>query len=199
MTVALPRPKRKPAHKFTGEVAARYRSDFAEVAADMEMGYYVDQGGHQWDARPFLVNQCLRHLGFTESDVEASHRPMWWPGQEAMRRVVALKVMLRQAQSRAGAGAHPWLDPLLAASVEELLRRLYIDPLGVNIRELVELTTKLARLQNEQRARGELGAPGQHADAVAYQRVTETILQLPPEEQERARRALALVSARRSA
>ena len=176
----------------------RARSVFVEIAADMEMGYYQDAEDHQWDARPFVIAQVLRTMGYADSTVDERHYPAWWPGQDAMRRMVSLKVMLRQAQSRVGPGGHPWLEPLLAASVEEVLRRLYANPEDVGFRELVDLTTKLARLQNEQRRSGSMLAPGQLApgESVAYQRVTETILQLPPEEQERARKAMAAVTAR---
>ena len=166
------------------------RERFVAIAADMEMGYYLDPQGLQWDARPFVISQCLRSMGYADSTVDEHHNPIWWPGQDTMRRMVALKVMLRQAQARPGTGDHPWLAPLLAATVDEVLRRLYVEPKQVAMRELVDLTTKLARLQSEQRTRGELAAPGQGGEPVAYQRVTETILQLPPEEQERARAAL---------
>ena len=176
--------------------SARVR--FVEIAADMEMGYYVDSEGHQWDARAFLIGQIMRHMGYAENNLSRAIYPAWWPGQDAMRRMVALKVMLRGAQARAGSGGHPWLDPLLAAAVEEVLFRLYSDPAAVGLRELVELTTKLARLQDEQRRGGAFAAPAAALarEGVAIQRVTETILQLPPEEQERARRALDAVSAR---
>lgn len=176
------------------------RAQFVDIAADMEMGYYVDRDGHQWDARPFLIGQLLRHMGYGEDNIERAIYPAWWPGQDTMRRMVSLKVMLRQTQQRAGTGGHPWIDPLLAATVEALLDRLYRDPDAVGIRELVDLTTKLARLQNDQRRSGLLAAPGAiaHGEGVAIQRVTETILQLPPEEQDRARKALEAVTARMS-
>lgn len=190
--------KSPPAFGRTPEEQARARAVFCEIAADMEMGYYVDPDGHQWDARPFVITQTLRTMGFADSTVDERHYPVWWPGQETMRRMVALKVMLRQAQSRVGAGGHPWLDPLLATTVEELLTRLYAEPKSVGMRELVELVVKLARLQNDQRRTGTLSAPGAavHSEGVAIQRVTETIISLPPEEQERARRALDAVTAR---
>ncbi len=188
----------KPKTIFRQGRYAEARERFAEAAADMEMGYYSDADGHQWDARPFVSSEVMRHLGFSDQHAAAGHMPPWWPGNDAMRRIVSLRVMLRQAQARAGAGGHPWLEPLLAASVEELLHRLYVDPQNIGLRELVELTTKLARLQNDQRRSGALSAPGAAAlgDGVAYQKVTETIMALPPEEQERARRTMEIVSAR---
>lgn len=196
MTVAV-RPQK--AYKFDGEVASRHRSTFCDIAADMEMGYYTDPEGHQWDARPFVIKQVLLSMGYGLNRTEDKREyPIWWPGQDAMRRMVSLKVMLRQAQSRAGSGGHPWIEPLLAASVEEVLNRLYTNPTDVGFRELVDLTTKLARLQSEQRKSGFLSAPGQLApgETVAIQRVTETIMRLPPEEQERARKAIDVVNAR---
>lgn len=177
------------------KIAADHRSSFVEIAADMEMGYYVDPEGHQHDAQPFLIDLALRHMGYGVQD--RHQRPDWWPGTDALRRLVSLKVLLRQAQSQPGSG-HPWLDPLLAASVEELLGRLYRDPAAIGMRELVELTTKLARLQSEQRRSGVLAAPAALVaqQGVAIQRVTETIMALPPEEQDRQRRALSAITAR---
>ena len=175
------------------------REQFCGLAADMEMGYYTDAEGHQWDARPFVIREIMPRLGYSVDTVLKGQHPSWWPGTDAMRRMVSLKVMLRQAEGRAGTGAHPWLDPLLAASVNEVLHRLYATPEEVGMRELIELTTKLVRIQNEQRRTGGMLAPGQVAvsDGIQiHQTVTETILSLPKEEQQRARHALEVITGR---
>lgn len=159
-----------------------------EIATDMEMGYYVDPEGHQWDARPFVIAQMLRHMGY--ASLESKDRPVWWPGTETIRRMVSLKKMLREAQSKSGSSGLPWLDASIAATAEEVLDRLYGAPKEIGMRELVEMLTKLARLREQHRGSGTVPlTPGSVAplpgQSIAMQRITETIYELEPGERER--------------
>ncbi len=152
------------------------------VAADMEMGYYHDAGG-QWAPKSYVLDEIIRHLGY--SPKLHGFLPVWFPTREAFRRMVALRVTLREVQR------HPetedeesWVKAALSAGVEELLTRLYIRPTAIKDRELIELVTKLARI----RAASErpVGAPvALGKSPVAFQRITETYLALPDEERER--------------
>lgn len=169
---------------------AQCRAWAVEIAADMEQGYYVDLEGHQWERRPFVIAQILRQMGYTESvSVKPAARPQWWPGTTALRRMVALKVMLHEVQAKSGSSGMPWLDPMLAMVTERILDVLYSGA-DVNFRELVDLTTKLARLREQHRSSALTGAPATQSlpggGSVALQRVTETIM-LSDDAEERAR------------
>ncbi len=97
--------QRKPGPKRRRGIARR-RAEAVEIAADMETGRYVDPGGYEWPARPFVVAQILRHMGYRGYTAEQHHLPVWWPGPRGdgsyrsrtrtMRRLVLLKIALRR-------------------------------------------------------------------------------------------------------
>lgn len=166
----------------------------AEIGADMEMGYFTGEDGEQQPPHPFSGKAICLAMGYSEAR-STDHFPRWWPGTDKMRRMVSLIVLVRRAQMDASPGSVPWLDAALAASVEELLRRLYVSPEAINSRELVDLATKLARMNAERQSGGQKNGttgsigtlpPGSRV----FQRITETIAELPPDEQVRQRRAL---------
>ena len=77
----------------------------------------------------------------------------------------------------AASGGVPWIDAASAAAAEELLRRLIVTPTEIGSRELVDLTTKLARMAEERRQRGFAAPPGSKGvvRSRTFERITETM------------------------
>jgi hypothetical protein len=176
-------------HAADGKTDPQLRAAVVEMAADMEMGYYIASDGTQWPPKPFIIGELLERAGYSRSNADRSGvRPAWWPGSDALRRLVSFKVLIRQAQRTPSTDTEaPWIDAALASASEELLRRLIVDPAGMASRELVDLTTKLVRMREERRKDVPAVPKGTPAGSRVFQRITETILELPEEEQGRAR------------
>lgn len=184
--LSLKRKRRRKGHQASGKSDAALRAEAVEWAADMEMGYYVDQSGKQWEPRAFVIAEVLRRCGYQGVHItEGGQRPVWWPGTSEMRRMVAMKVLLRQVQRTAVETDVPWLDAALATSAEELLRRLYIEPTKVASRELVDLITKLSRMKLDRRKQDD-DTRKLPKGSVVFEEIRRTILELPESEQSRA-------------
>lgn len=179
-----PRRGRSKSHAASGKTDAELRMKAVEMAADMEMGYYQTESGEQWEPRAFVIRELLRRTGYEGGHVGSGWRPVWWPGTDELRRMVSLKMLLRQAQRTPREGDLPWMDAALAASAEEILRRLYTDPTHMGLRELVDLTTKLARMKAERPAPKDTIASSK--GSVVFEEIRRTILELPEGEQQRA-------------
>jgi hypothetical protein len=179
-----PRRGRRKDHAANGKSDAELRMRVVEMAADMEMGYYQTEDGRQQEPHAFIIKELLRRTGYEGGHIDQGWRPSWWPGTDELRRMVSLKMLLRQAQRTPREGDLPWMDAALAASAEEILRRLYIDPAGMGLRELVDLTTKLARMKAERPAPSDDGKPKR--GTMVFEEIRRTILELPESERGRA-------------
>jgi hypothetical protein len=123
------------------------REEAADIAADMEMGYYVPASGEQWPVRPFVVAEVLRRMGYGKWTIANNVHPRWWPGREVFRRVVAWKVAVRRMQSQVDfANKNAWAGPIVGLAVEEMGRRLAANPEKVSDRDITDLITKMTRL-----------------------------------------------------
>lgn len=177
--------QRKKDHAASGKSDAELRMNAVEIAADMESGYYTDSKGTQWEPRPFVIQEVLKASGYEGAHIVAGWRPTWWPGTDVLRRMVSLKLLLRQSQRTATDGQTPWLDAALATSAEEILRRLYLQPKEIAMRELVDLTTKLARMRIERPTSEKTKLP---PGTVMFEEIRRTIMELPESERARASR-----------
>lgn len=167
----------------------------ADIGADMEMGYYITLHGDQWPARPFVMREIMKKMGYSEkvdhlaNTVSWNSNPTWWPGMDVMRRMVTLTCLLREAQRAQANDPDSVVNAAFAAAMEEVLRRLFTDPKGVPNRELFDFTTKLARLRKDARKDDEDDGPQRLSIS---DKINETIRALPAEEQSKARAALTM-------
>src|SRR3954447_11121395 len=75
----------------------------AELAADMETGYYVPEGETQPSPEHrFVIAEILRRMGYSDWYVRAARRPAWWPqgGTQAFKNYVEWKIRERKMLGR---------------------------------------------------------------------------------------------------
>jgi len=166
-------------------LSAVRREEASEIAADMEMGYYVGEDGAQWPAKPFTRAEVLRKMGYGVWFVRNGRLPAWWPGIPEFRRHVSWKVAVRRMQSHLDLTRHnAWAGPLIGLGVEEMGRRLALTPELVSDRDLTDLITKLTRIFADGAPAGGGSAPVPGGEAkpgvtARFTRITETIELLP--------------------
>lgn len=166
-------------------LAAVRREEASEIAADMEMGYYVGEDGIEWPAKTFSRAEVLRKMGYGVWFVKNGRLPAWWPGTAEFRRHVSWKVAVRRMQSHLDLTRHnAWAGPLIGLGVEEMGRRLALTPELVSDRDLTDLITKLTRIfaDGAPASGGSAPVPGGESKpgvAARFTRITETIELLP--------------------
>jgi hypothetical protein len=151
------------------------RAHAVDLAADMEMGYYVDESGAQWPAKPFVIAEVLLRMGYGSWYVKNGRRPRWWNSVEEFRKVVYWKVAVRRMQAEIDlANQHAWAGPLIGLAVEEMGQRLADAPEKVNDRDLAELIVKLTRILSAGRPGGMGNTPPAAPLPEGTMRLTET-------------------------
>lgn len=112
----------------------------AELAADMETGYYVPAGQEMpWPARRFVVREILRRMGYAVTADKG--RPSWWPegGTQAFRSYVEWKVRERQMIGRiTWDKIEPFIEAGTFRGYAEIMRRLSMEPEKIPFRDLAQ-------------------------------------------------------------
>ena len=119
----------------------------AEMAADMETGYYLALGASEpWPSgRRFVISEILRRMGYGPRYVANAQRPRWWPegGTSAFRGYVQWKV---ETRAMLGKVAYERLVPYLEAATfrgyAELVRRVTMEPEKIPFRDLAQFVLR---------------------------------------------------------
>jgi hypothetical protein len=119
----------------------------AEMAADMESGYYLPLGATApWPAgKRFIISEILRRMGYGLRYVSNAQRPRWWPegGTAAFRGYVQWKV---ETRAMLGKVAYERLVPYLEAATfrgyAELVRRVTMEPEKIPFRDLSQFVLR---------------------------------------------------------
>jgi hypothetical protein len=149
----------------------------AELAADMETGYYIPEGATEpWPKRRFNIAEILRRMGYGATYVENARRPAWWPegGTQAFKGYVEWKVRERAMLGRVTfEKLAPFLEALTVAGFAEMARRIKLDPKSVPFRDLAQFTMRVMDAIRGQADpwKGEMSPGG----ADAYQRISQAI------------------------
>jgi hypothetical protein len=160
------------------------REQASEIAADMETGYYIDANKEQWVAKPFVIGEMLRSMGYSPTKIEKARYPTWWPGTNAFRKLVDWKIVLRQFRDiDARRGGNP-VGPLISMAVATMGERLCLDPESVPSRDIVDLISKLSRLYRVVAKDGEEEHPSlddpSGEGTVVYEQIQRVIMRTPP-------------------
>lgn len=142
--------RRRILKESTDEILHRQaRYAFADRAASMVLGEYEFPPKAKFATEPgrWTIRAVFESLGYAGDLSQSQAYPEWWPGLEAMSRLVQSKIVMRQMQANIDlSGQNSWAGPILGAFAEETLRRMATDPSAVPTRDLIEGMSKLARL-----------------------------------------------------
>jgi hypothetical protein len=118
----------------------------AEIAADMETGFYAPEGEDTpWPKKTFVIREILRRMGYSPSYVDHNRRPMWWPdgGTSAFKGYVEWKVRERQMFGKVSYDkVVPYMEALTFMGFSELARRIKLAPEQIPFRDLSQFTLR---------------------------------------------------------
>jgi hypothetical protein len=118
----------------------------AELAADMETGYYIPEGSTEaWPRRRFNIAEILRRMGYGTTYVLNARRPAWWPdgGTQAFKGYVEWKVRERAMLGKVTYDKLvPFLEAVTFSGFAEMARRIHLEPEKIPFRDLAQFTMR---------------------------------------------------------
>lgn len=119
----------------------------AELAADMETGFYVPEGEDKpWaEGRRFVMREIMRRMGYSQSYTNAMRKPAWFPqgGMEAFRGYVEWKKYERSLNGKIRWDqVEPYVEAVTFAGFSEIAKRIKLDPEKIPFRDLAQFTMR---------------------------------------------------------
>lgn len=119
----------------------------AELAADMETGFYVPEGSDKaWpEGRRLVFREIMRRMGYSDSYSDHNRKPAWFPqgGMPAFRGYVDWKKYERSLNGKIRWDqVEPYVEAVTFAGFSEIAKRIKLDPEKIPFRDLAQFTMR---------------------------------------------------------